>query len=173
MGVNKTFLTFTELRGKNTPPMCETERNFRGGSEREIVEFLGVAGEVEKLLRTGATVPDVFFATVGEPLHGTVEDGVFSMEPWSERFSAPSQHVSEEADAIETMRRGEPGTIEQGGKEIAHFHDGMAYGTTGGRNSARRFDNERHPGRAFIGVAFAKQVVISHHLAMIRGENDP
>ncbi len=92
-----------------------------GGLVRQVVQFVGVAGEVEELLLAGVLEVDVFVAVVhqGHPaILGGVTGGVLQVQQLAARLAA--QDV-QQAHTLDGGRARQAGGVEEGGEDIAQF----------------------------------------------------
>src|SRR5699024_6012623 len=165
---NVAFLPAGELIDQRLPALLEHARTLR--IPGPVDAFGAVTDHVEELLMTATGKPHVLPLRCPDPLHGLSQHGVLAVQVVPHRSAAvgPGPTVAQ-VHTVELFGDLNAGGPQQGGHDVAQFHHVIAHlpGTHAGAGH-----DQRHTGRALIGVSLAPHVVVPEHLAVVGGETD-
>src|ERR1043166_248215 len=106
-----------------------------------------------------------------ESLLFTVTDGMFGMEPGTNRFLFATQRANQ-ADAVDLWRTAHARQFQQRGHHVFQANQFIRKQGRLKFEFRRRSDNERNIRCPFVRLAFPKVPMIAEHLAMVSGKHD-
>lgn len=159
LGVAMGVLGFLKL-GEETLDM-----GGEGGVLGEVMDFVGIVGEVEELAMVDLGVADEFPAVVAEGAH---EVGVGKKDGVAD-FGARRDPEWLEVVAVEAVGGGNTGEGAEGGEEVEEVGEGEGGLAVGDAGSG---EDEGAAHGVFVQVLFAEQSVAAEGEAVVGGIND-